>query len=147
MPSDHGGSIFIDVCLAQREEPGRLAGVSPASSPFSRKYLEAGSYLRSPRWRKHGGNGAVGSTVVQRTDEHVHAESLRKELPGGLHPVYRRLCWPTQDMLRSTSTGGLGPGTYVSGLRLALKLPVQVRSMLARETLACVGRSQTCHYY
>lgn len=50
-----------------------MRAVSPASSPFSRKYLEAGSYSRGPRWRNHGAAAPVGCAIVQRPGEQVPA--------------------------------------------------------------------------
>lgn len=126
MPSDQGGSTLIDVCLAQREEPGRLADVSPASSPFSRKYLEARGVIHVvPAGENMGqrcGRSRCNVQASKKVQAVNNAENMRKELPGGLHPVYRRLHGPTQNMLRSTSTGVIGPGRLVSGLSLALKL-------------------------
>jgi hypothetical protein len=65
MPSDHGGSIFIDVSLGQREEPGRLQVSHQQAHHSAGNTLKAGLIYGAPT--RESTEQLRWSTIAQRT--------------------------------------------------------------------------------
>lgn len=112
VPSPHAvGSRWINPhrCLAQREEPGRLASCLTSKLTIQPEIPRGRELFTRPPLAKPRGSGAgrLRNCATSRRASPCcnNAEDLRKELPGGLHLACRHLSGPTQDMLRSTSTG------------------------------------------